>query len=69
MNDEPERIWRVKDIVCNRLDEVDRTLILLYADCQSFRKLGERLGMSHTTIRKEIGRIKDKIREMYDTLY
>ena len=47
MCDEEDRIHRVKDIVLNKLNEVDRTLILLYADCQSYRKLGARLGMSH----------------------
>lgn len=59
----------VKDIIANRLNVVDRTLILLYADCQSFRKLGERMGMSHTTVRKEIVRIKNEIRELYERLY
>lgn len=69
MNDEPDKVYAVKDIIANRLDEVDRTLILLYADCQSFRKLGERLGMSHTTVRKEIVRIKNNIRDLYERLY
>ena len=59
----------VKDIIANRLSVVDRTLILLYADCQSFHKLGERMGMSHTTVRKEIVRIKNEIRELYERLY
>lgn len=64
--DEPDRIHKVKDIVLNKLNEVDRTLILLYADCQSFRKLGERLGMSHMTIRAEIMRIRKNILELYE---
>jgi TyrR family helix-turn-helix protein len=68
MNDEPERVARVKYIVNNRLNQVDRTLIILYADCQSYRKLGKRLGLSHTTVAQEINRIKAEIRSIYDEL-
>lgn len=68
MNDEPERVARVKYIVNNRLNQVDRTLIILYADCQSYRKLGKRLGLSHTTVAQEINRIKADIRRIYDEL-
>lgn len=68
MNDEPETLARVKYIVNNRLNQVDRTLIILYADCQSYRKLGKRLGLSHTTVMLEIRRIKAEIRRIYDEL-
>lgn len=68
MNDEHERVARVKYIVNNRLNQVDRTLIILYADCQSYRKLGKRLGLSHTTVMLEIRRIKAEIRRIYDEL-
>lgn len=68
MNDEPERVARVKYIVNNCLNQVDRTLIILYADCQSYRKLGKRLGLSHTTVAQEINRIKAEIRRIYDEL-
>ena len=68
MCDEEDRIHRVKDIVLNKLNEVDRTLILLYADCQTYRKLGARLGMSHMTIRAEIMRIRKEILEQYGNI-
>ena len=68
MNDEPERVARVKYIVNNRLNQVARPLIILYADCQSYRKLGKRLGLSHTTVAQEINRIKAEIRSIYDEL-
>ena len=55
----------VKYIINHRLDQVDRTIILLYADCLSFRKLGKRLGFSHATMAKEVKRIKTKILEEY----
>jgi hypothetical protein len=45
---------------------VDKTLILLYTDCQSYRKLGHRLGLSHMTCRKEVIRIKNIILKEYE---
>lgn len=66
MNMEDERVHRIKEIINTRLSLVDKTLILLYVDCQSFRKLGERLGLSHMTCRKEIKRIKKIILEEFN---
>ena len=68
MNMEDERVHRIKEIINTRLSLVDKTLILLYVDCQSFRKLGERLGLSHMTCRKEIIRIKDIILSEYQKM-
>lgn len=65
---EPDRIARVKWIIDNRLTEVERILILLYVDCQSYRKLGKRLGLSHQTCAKEVRRIKAKILEEYNKI-
>lgn len=66
MCNEDERIHRIKEIINNKLSIVDKTLILLYTDCQSYRKLGQRLGLSHMTCRKEIMRIKDIILKEYE---
>ena len=68
MNMEEERVHRIKEIINTRLSLVDKTLILLYVDCQSFRKLGERLGLSHMTCRKEIIRIKNIILSEYQKM-
>ena len=65
---EPDKVDRVKYIIDNILPEVDRILILLYVDCQSLRKLGKRLGLSHQTCAKEIRRIRKKILEEYGRL-
>ena len=65
MSTEDERVARIKEIINNKLSLVDKTLILLYTDCQSYRKLGERLGLSHMTCRKEIIRIKTIILNEY----
>ena len=66
MCNEDERIHRIKEIINNKLSIVDKTLILLYTDCQSYRKLGQRLGLSHMTCRKEIMRIKSIILKEYE---
>ena len=63
-----ERVSKVKYIIDNKLSQVDKTIILLYADCGSLRKLGQRMGISHMTIRKEIVRIKNIILEEYNRL-
>ena len=66
MCNEDERIHRIKEIINNKLSIVDKTLILLYTDCQSYRKLGQTLGLSHMTCRKEIMRIKNIILKEYE---
>jgi DNA-directed RNA polymerase specialized sigma24 family protein len=67
MSQEDERVARIKEIINTRLSIVDKTLILLYTDCQSYRKLGQRLGLSHMTCRKEIIRIKKIILKEYES--
>ena len=58
MDKDDERVSKVKEIINTKLSTVDKTIILLYVDCQSYRKLGKRLGVSHMTIRRECQRIK-----------
>lgn len=65
MSTEDEKVARLKEIINTKLSVVDKTLILLYTDCQSYRKLGKRLGLSHMTCRKEIMRIKNIILKEY----
>lgn len=66
MNDEDERTSRIKEIIDTKLSLADKTIILLYADCQSYRKLGKRLGVSHMTIRRDCQRIKRIILNEYE---
>ena len=66
MNEEDERLTRVKKIIDTKLSLADKTIILLYVDCQSYRKLGKRLGVSHMTLRREVQRIKKIILEEYN---
>lgn len=64
-NAEPDKVRRIKEIVLNRLDQVERTLILLYADCGSLRDLGKRLGMSYGSVKRVLDPIKKKILTEY----
>lgn len=64
-NDEPDKVRRVKEIVMTKLDPVDRTIILLYADCGSLRTLGKRLGISHASVKPIIDRIQERILSEY----
>lgn len=65
MNEEDERTNKIKEIIDTKLSLADKTIILLYVDCQSYRKLGQRLGVSHMTIRRDVQRIKKIILEEY----
>lgn len=64
-DEDEEKVKAVKEIIAH-IGQVDRTIILLYADCQSFRTLGKMLGVSHMTARKEVLRIRKNILEEYD---
>lgn len=64
-NTDPDKVRRVKEIVLTKLDQVERTLILLYADCGSLRDLGRRLGLSHQSVKRIIDPIKEKILDEY----
>lgn len=66
MNEDDPRISRVKEIIDSKLSLADKTIIILYVDCQSYRKLGARLGVSHMTIRREVQRIKNIILKEYE---
>ena len=65
---EADSTARLKWIIENKLSQVDQTLILMYADCMSLRKLGKRLGISHTLLGKEIKRIRGNILAEYNKL-
>lgn len=62
------RTSAIKYIINNKLDQVERTIILLYVDCLSYRKLGKRLGFSHMTMQNEVRKIKAKILDEYEKM-
>ena len=64
-SEDEEKVAAIKRII-SEINQVDRTIILLYADCQSFRTLGKMLGVSHMTARKEVMRIRQMILDIYE---
>lgn len=66
MCEDDERVRRVKEIIDTKLSQVDRIIILLYAECHSYRKLGKKMGLSHMTIYNEVQRIKNIIIKEYE---
>lgn len=69
-NEDDKRAYIAKKVIFQQLNEVDRTIILLYAHTGSLRQLGKILGCSHSTIRPEVNRIKEdiinKIKDIWD---
>lgn len=61
-NNDSDILDRTKRIFAS-LDEVDKTILILYMELGSLRKVGEELGVSHTLIYKNITRIKEKFKK------
>ena len=60
-NDEDELINKLKHIIYLKLNEVDKRIILMYAELKSLRKLGMELGISVSSAWIKIKEIRDKI--------
>ena len=69
MSKDDERVAKIKKIIDTKLSLVHKTIILLYADCQSHRKLAKKMNLSHTTLRREVIRIKNILLHEYDNLH
>ena len=65
-NSEEDNIRIIKDIIWHKLSEVDRRVLILYAELGSQRKLGKELGLSASTCNKLIKDIRRKIYEHLD---
>lgn len=63
---EDARVAKLKWIIENKLTQAERIIILEYTDYQSYRKLGRKLGLSHTCVFNEVRRIKEKIKGEFD---
>lgn len=62
---ETPEINKIKNIIYNDLDEVDRRIIILYAELGSLRALGKELGVSASSAWLKIKSIKQKITDIY----
>ena len=57
-----ERIFKLKQII-NELDDLDRAILIIYADEGSMAKAGKKLNVSAATIYANIKRIRNIIKE------
>ena len=57
-----DRIFRLKEII-NELDDLDRAILIMYADEGSMAKAGKKFNVSAATIYSNIKRIRQIIKE------
>ena len=57
-----DRIFRLKEVI-NELDDLDRALLIIYADEGSMAKAGKKFNVSAATIYSNIKRIRQVIKE------
>lgn len=60
-NEEDELINNLKHIIYLKLNEVDKRIILMYAELKSLRKLGMELGISVSSAWIKVNEIREKI--------
>lgn len=66
LSEEGDKINKLKNIIYNDLSEPEKRIILMYADLQSFRKLGKELDVSPSTAFKKIREIRNKIYDKFN---
>ena len=57
-----DRIFRIKEII-NELDDLDKALLIMYADEGSMKKAGSKFNVSAATIYTNIKRIRQIIKD------
>ena len=57
-----ERMFKLKQII-NELDDLDRAILIIYADEGSMAKAGKKLNVSAATINANIKRIRNIIKD------
>ena len=57
-----ERMYKIKQII-NELDDLDRAILIMYADEGSMAKAGRKFNVSAATIYSNIKRIRQIIKE------
>ena len=61
-NIDDDRMYKIKQII-NELDDLDRAILIVYADEQSMAKAGKKFNVSAATIYTNIKRIRNIIKE------
>ena len=57
-----DRMYKIKQII-NELDDLDKAILIIYADEQSMAKAGSKFNVSAATIYTNIKRIRNIIKE------
>ena len=57
-----DKMYKLKQII-NELDDLDRAILIIYADEQSMAKTGKKFNVSAATIYTNIKRIRNIIKE------
>lgn len=52
----------------NELEIIEQTILLLYAEHQSYRKVAKLLNISHQAIKNEIDNIRNKIKDRIEVI-
>ncbi len=53
----------------NEMKELDRALMLLYLEEKSYREIADILGITETNVATKINRIKEKLKQRFNTEY
>src|SRR6218665_2734735 len=61
-----EKLKRLEQFI-SELKELDRALMLLYLESKNYTENAEILGISETNVATKIGRIKDKLKNRFNT--
>lgn len=61
-NDDIKELYKL----INRLDKIDKALVLLYLDEKSYKEISEITGLSVTNVATKLSRIKEKLKQMSD---
>ena len=67
-NEETEMNIRLLEKFIGELDEIDKSIMLLYLDDKSYREIAGITGLSETNVATKIGRIKIKLKSNFATI-
>lgn len=64
---EKEQQMKLLELFINKLNDLDKALILLYLEDKSHAEISEILGISASNASTKVGRIKDKLKQYFTT--
>lgn len=61
--EDDERMYKLKQIIFNKLDDLDRAVLILYSDEGSMAKAGKKFNVSAATIYQRMKNIRQIIKD------